>query len=149
MEIFDGTADLARVTAGHRPWQRVLEAIERAPTWYEGSMHSLGDSLTALRTRCRWEAEHFTGHRRYLEVTCAGASPVELEVARKDELVSAGDYRDTSDREHFTGTGRPVRLEPRQILVLATDEALRWRAPADAPATVVHLTVEGTVLRSP
>lgn len=143
MDIFGPREDFARRTAGIRKWERAGEAIRASDTHAEGVMHSLGDSLTYVRTRRRYDGTAFTGHRRYLEVVAAGEAAVQLEVARRAELSPLGDYSDLSDREHFTGTGRRIELPPGAIVVLSIDEAVRYPTACPAPLTVLHVTVEG------
>lgn len=148
MEIFSDLDDFTRVTAGPAKWSRTAQAIRTAPAHREGVMHSIGDSLTYVRTRRRHDTDLFTGHRRYLEVVAAGDSPVEIEIAPASELRPRGDYSDLTDREHFEGTGRPVRLEPGQILVAAIDEALRQPQAAATACTVLHVSVEGATFHN-
>lgn len=144
MELFTDLAEFVRLTAGRPKWGRAAQAILAAPTRPTGVMHSIGDSLTYLRTRRRHDTDHFTGHRRYLEVIAAGGSPVPLEIAPKAELERCTAYSDLTDREHFAGGGRPLTLRPGQIAVIGIDEAVRWLEPAAEPSTVLHVSVEGT-----
>lgn len=148
MEIFSDLDDFMRVTAGTTKWVRAAQAIRAAPSHQEGVMHSIGDSLTYLRTRRRYGTDLFTGHRRYLEVVAAGSSPVELEIAASSDLSARDDYSDLTDREHFEGTGRAVRLDPGQILVTEIDEALRYIGTASGACTVVHVSVEGATFHN-
>ncbi|MGP5198644.1 hypothetical protein ACTXKN_05745 [Brachybacterium alimentarium] len=148
MEIFSDLDDFTRVTSGTTKWLRAAQAIRTAPSHREGAMHSIGDSLTYLRTRRRHETELFTGHRRYLEVIAAGETPVALEVAASRDLTARGDYSDLTDREHFEGVGRAVRLDPGQILVTEIGEALRYVGAASSAYTVVHVSVEGATFHN-
>lgn len=148
MEIFSGIDEFVRITAGITKWDRTAQAIQAAQSHPEGVMHSIGDSLTYVRTRRRHDTDLFTGHRRYVEVIAADSSPVQIEVAQKRTLTPRDDYSDLTDREHFEGGGEQIRLEPGQVLVTAIDEALRYPAPADAPCTVVHVTVEGATFHN-
>lgn len=148
MEIFSDLDDFIRVTAGTTKWMRAAQAIRTAPSHREEVMHSIGDSLTYLRTRRRHRTELFVGHRRYLEVVAAGDSTVQLETAPSRELTAHHDYSDLTDREHFEGAGRSVRLEPGQILVTAIDEALRHVGTATDPYTVLHVSVEGATFHN-
>lgn len=142
MQIYDDVADLERVTGGHIRWRRAAQAIRRAPEIPEGAMHSIGDSLTYVRTRRRHDTALLTGHRRYVEVIAAGNSPVRLEIAAKSDLTSCADYSDLTDREHFHGEADALELAPGQIVVVEIDEAVRYPEEADSPAVVVHLSVE-------
>lgn len=144
MEFFTDLAEFERVTAGGPKWVRAAQAIRVAPTHREGVMHSLGDSLTYLRTRRRHDSDLFTGHRRYLEVIAAGEAPVRLEIAAKTELTRRTEYSDLTDREHLAGTGQGLTLQPGQIVVVEIDEAVRYPEPAAEPCTVLHVSVEGT-----
>lgn len=148
MEIFSDLDDFTRVTSGTTKWLRAAQAIRTAPSHREGAMHSIGDSLTYLRTRRRHETELFTGHRRYLEVIVAGETPVALEVAASSDLTARGDYSDLTDREHFEGVGRAVRLDPGQILVTEIGEALRYVGAGSSAYTVVHVSVEGATFHN-
>lgn len=149
MEIFSNLEDFVRITSGTAKWDRAAQAISLAPHHAEGVMHSIGDSLTYLRTRRRHDTALFTGHRRYLEVVAAGEGEVELEIAPASALVAHGDYDDTTDREHFDGAGTTLRLAPREICVLAIDEALRYPAAGAAePFTVLHVSVEGATFHN-
>lgn len=145
MELFTDLAEFERVTAGNPKWARAAQAIRAAPAHEEGVMHSIGDSLTYLRTRRRHdESGLFTGHRRYLEVIAAGEAPVRLEIAAKAQLTRRTEYRDLTDREHFAGTGRELVLLPGQLVVIEIDAAVRYPARAAEPFTVLHVSVEGT-----
>lgn len=148
MEIFSDLDEFVRMTAGITKWDRTAQAIRNAANLPEGVMHSIGDSLTYVRTRRRHDTDLFTGHRRYVEVIAADASPVQIEIAPKQDLTACDDYSDLTDREHFEGSGRPLHLEPGQVLVTAIDEALRYPVPSDAPCTVVHVTVEGATFHN-
>lgn len=148
MEIFSDLDEFARITAGIAKWDRTSQAIQAAQFHPERVMHSIGDSLTYIRTTRRHETDLFTGHRRYVEVVAADASPVQIEIAQKHDLTPFGDYSDLTDREYFEGSGQDVRLEPGQVLITAIDEALRYPAPTDTPYTVVHVTVEGATFHN-
>lgn len=156
MQIFTDLEQFERVTAGRPKWVRTAQAIRAAASHREGVMHSIGDSLTYLRTRRRHETDLFTGHRRYLEVIAAGEAPVHLEIAAKRDLSPSTDdsaqrndlpdssaYSDLTDREHFDGAGQELTLRPGQIVVVEIDEAVRYRKPATQPCTVLHVSVEG------
>src|SRR5699024_4091319 len=104
--IFSDLDNFMRVTSGATKWVRTAQAIRTAPSHREGVMHSIGDSLTYLRTCRRYATELFTGHRRYLEVVAAGESPVTLEIAASSDLTARDAYSDLTDREHFEGAGR-------------------------------------------
>lgn len=143
MELFTDLAQFERITADRPKWVRTAQAIRTAAAHREGVMHSIGDSLTYLRTRRRHDTDHFTGHRRYLEVIAAGDAPMRIEVAAKQDLDRQTDYSDLSDREHFTGTGQELTLQPGQIAVIGIDEAVRYPTPAAEPCTVLHVSVEG------
>lgn len=148
MEIFPDLDDFTRVTAGTTKWDRAAQAITQAPSHSEGVMHSIGDSLTYMRTRRRHGGELFVGHRRYLEVVAAGGAAVQLEIAASRDLTALGDYSDLTDREHFEGAGSVLRLEPGQLLVPGIDEALRYLGTADEPYTVLHVSVEGATFHN-
>lgn len=148
MELFSDLDDFTRVTAGTTKWVRAAQAIRTAPSHSESVMHSIGDSLTYVRTRRRHETDLFVGHRRYLEVVVADTSSVELEIAPSTELEAHGDYDDVTDREHFEGEGTLVRLEPGQLLVTEIDEALRHLGAASDPYTVLHVSVEGATFHN-
>lgn len=143
MELFTDLDEFVRITADRPRWRRTAQAIRAAAGDHIGVMHSIGDSLTYLRTHRRYETELFTGHRRYLEVIAAGQSPVLLEVASKAELERSTEYSDLSDREHFIGTGHRLTLQPGQIVVIGINEAVRHLEPAAEPCTVLHVSVEG------
>ncbi|ATG53027.1 hypothetical protein CFK38_17015 [Brachybacterium vulturis] len=144
MQLFTDLAEFERVTAGKPRWARAAQAIRAAPARREGVMHSIGDSLTYLRTRRRHETGHFTGRRRYVEVIAAGEAPVRLEIAAKAELVGRTEYSDLSDREQLAGSGQELTLRPGEIVVVEIDEAVRYPEPAAEPCTVLHVSVEGT-----
>lgn len=152
MQIFTDLEQFERVTAGRPKWVRAAQAIRAAGSHREGVMHSIGDSLTYLRTRRRHETDLFTGHRRYLEVIAAGEAPVHLEIAVKRDLSPGTDnsaqYSDLTDREHFTGTGQELTLQPDQIVVVEIDEAVRYRKTAAQPCTVLHVSVEGATFHN-
>lgn len=148
MEIFSDLDDFTRVTTGATKWERAAEAIRTAPAHIEGAMHSIGDSLTYLRTRRRYDTDLFIGHRRYLEVVAADRGPIDLEIAPTSALTARADYSDLTDREHFDGIGQSLRLAPGQILVTAIDEALRYVGTAAAPGTVLHVSVEGATFHN-
>lgn len=152
MEFFTDLEQFERVTAGRPKWARTAQAIRSAPSHREGVMHSIGDSLTSVRTRRRHETDQFTGHRRYLEVIAAGDAPVRLEIAAKSDLTpgsdSGADYSDLTDREHFTGTGQELILQPGQIVVVEIDEAVRYPDLAALPCTVLHVSVEGATFHN-
>ena len=143
MELFTDLAQFERFTAGRPKWVRAVQAIRAAPAHREDVMHSIGDSLTYLRTRRRHDTDHFTGHRRYLEVIAAGGVPMRIEVAPKQELTRQAAYSDLTDREHFTGTGEEHVLQPGQIAVIEIDEAVRYPTASAEPCTVLHVSVEG------
>lgn len=143
MEIFTDLGEFERVTAGRPKWVRAAQAIRAASSHREDVMHSIGDSLTYLRTRRRHDNDLFTGHRRYLEVIAAGEAPVHLEIAAKRDLSPGTDYSDLPDREHLTGNGHELVLQPGQIVVVEIDEAVRYLKPAAQPCTVLHVSVEG------
>lgn len=162
MQIFTDLEQFERVTAGRPKWVRTAQAIRAATSHREGIMHSIGDSLTYLRTRRRHETDLFTGHRRYLEVVAAGDAPVHLEIAAKSaltpsaqhsglqhsDLADSAGYSDLTDREHFDGAGQELVLQPGQIVVVEIDEAVRYRKPAAQPCTVLHVSVEGTTFHN-
>lgn len=148
MEIFTDVDQFERLAASATKWVRTAQAIRTAPAHAPGAMHSIGDSLTYIRTRRRYDTDRFTAHRRYLEVVAAGDSPVDLEIAPTRDLRTCGDYRDLTDREHFSGSGPALRLEPGQILVTAIDEALRYVGTAADPCTVLHVSVEGATFHN-
>jgi evolved beta-galactosidase subunit beta len=143
MELFTDLAQFERITAGRPKWVRTAQAIRTAPTHREGVMYSIGDSLTYLRTRRRHGTEHFTGHRRYLEVIAVGDASIRIEVAAKQNLVPCSDYSDLSDREHFTGIGQEHLLRPGQIAVIGIDDAIRYPSVSADPCIVLHVSVEG------
>lgn len=143
MELFTDLALFERITADRTRWVRTAQAIRTAPARREDIMHSIGDSLTYLRTRRRHDTEHFTGHRRYLEVIAVGDAPVRIEVAAKRDLARQSDYSDLTDREHFTGTGQEHVLQPGQIAVIEIDDAVRYPSVSAEPFTVLHVSVEG------
>lgn len=143
MELFTDLAQFERITADRTKWARTAQAIRAATAHAEGVMHSIGDSLTYLRTCRRHDVEHFTGHRRYLEVIAVGDAPVRIEVAAKQDLVRHSEYNDLTDREHFDGTGQEHILQPGQIAVIEIDEAVRYPEASADPFTVLHVSVEG------
>lgn len=148
MEIFSDLDDFTRSATGATKWARAAQAIRTAPLHTEGAMHSIGDSLTYLRTRRRYDTNLFIGHRRYLEVVAAGEGPVDLEVAPTSALTARADYSDLTDREYFESTGQQLRLAPGQILVTTIDEALRYVGTAVEPCTVLHVSVEGATFHN-
>lgn len=143
MELFNDLAQFERITADRTRWARTAQAIRAAGDHREGVMYSIGDSLTYLRTRRRHATEHFTGHRRYLEVIAVGGAPVRIEVAPKRDLAHHSDYSDLTDREHFTGAGQEHVLQSGQIAVIEIDEAVRYPSVSAEPFTVLHVSVEG------
>src|SRR5699024_8361511 len=133
MELFTDLAQFERITADRPKWGRTAQAIRTAAAHREGVMHSIGDSLTYLRTRRRNDTDHFTGHRRYLEVIAAGEAPMRIECTATQDLDRQTDYSDISHREHLSGTGQQLTLQPGQIAVIGIDEADRSPTPATEP----------------
>lgn len=129
-------------------WERCSQALSQLPGLNEDAAHSIGDSLTYFRSaRPAPRPEEFVGHRRYRFVLTAMKEPVSVEVAAKAELTNTESYSDLTDREHFTGQGQMVTLEPGEVLVMDIDEAVRFPQPCPVVG-VVHLTIEAATFHN-
>lgn len=143
MQIFRDLDEFSLTTASMTKWVRAVQAVRVAPEHAEGAMHSIGDSLTYLRTRRRYAHDDFVGHRRYLEVLAALDSPVDIVIAAKCQLEHVEPYSDLTDRERLTGSGQEMTLRPGQLLITDIDEAVRYPTSSRTPHVVLHVSVEG------
>lgn len=147
MRLFSDLADLQRVLGGIRRWDRTAQAITHAPAIPAGVYSCVGDTLTFLRDASELPCgEHFTGHRRYLQVLAPLSGTWRVEVADKADLQPLEAYSDLSDRETFSGAGTAVDLRDGTVLVLDVDQAYRIPTRGVGDLVVAHVSVEGAIM---
>lgn len=134
---------------GHKKWIRTLEALEAAPTLQEGIAYSIGDSLTYRKaTTAALATDDFVGRRRYHFVVAPLDGEVAVEVAPKASLDEQGDYSNLTDRQPFAGSGEVVTVPRDGVLIVDIDEAARILPHPDAPAVLLHVSVEGATFHN-
>ena len=148
MRKYDNIDDFdSRCPAG-TSWQRCSQALQQVCTLPPEEAHSIGDSLTYVRTKRPTPRPHvFVGRRRYRIVIMALEEPVNLSVAVKSDLDVAEPYSDLTDRELLIGNGECTQIEPGEILVLDIDEAMHV-SHFGPPVGMIFLTIEAATFHN-
>ncbi len=86
--------------------------------------------------------EQFVGHRRYFDVHYYLNGSETIECADKNTLTQTEAYSDETDREYFTGTGQPQRIEAGQMVIFENHQAHRFSASDNLQKVVLRVTIE-------
>jgi evolved beta-galactosidase subunit beta len=148
VRIFRDHAHLAEVLGGVTKWDRTLQAL-RADGRLPGVMYTVGDSLTAMRTRTSALAtDDLVARRRYQYVLSPVGGNVEVDVAPVSALDAADVYSDLTDRQHMRGDSARHTVPRGAVLVADPDEAVRLLPTPDITVFVAYVTVEGVTFHN-
>ena len=149
MRLFETRTAFDDILAGTKKWERTGEALDVAPTLFQGVAYSIGDSLTYMSDDCvALSTDTFIGRRRYHLVVASTRGTVRLEVAAKCDLASSSEYDNLTDRQSFTGSGDIITIPEGGICIVDIDEAARVLPDAGTAAVRLHVTVEGATFHN-
>lgn len=123
---------------------RVVEAIETAPTLSTNITYSIGDSLTyIIRKGYLSDNNNLLASRRYQTVIYLESGNIDISYANINELKAINEYSDLTDRQSYTGQTKQVTIETGNLVVLDSEEAYRILPTQELNGIILRVTVEG------